>query len=167
MKRRWMLYITAGATFGIFDFYYHAVLSNILLPHQDSLAGRLAWGILSTGVWLIPVIPVVLHETKASRSAWLSALAAAVTWTAAVIFYYLNNAVQLAFIGVASRPEMHISNRADPHFWDNWRNVLIYTLLVDNIIWLVVAVVGGFAVGYALSVLYLRSAAGKSQASRT
>jgi len=42
-----------------------------------------------------------------------------------------------------------------PAFWLNWQSMLSF-LLVDNIIWMVVALVGGAIVGLVFSVLYLR-----------
>lgn len=166
MKRRWIFYLLIGVAFGVFDFYYHAFISEaLLLQQQGSTWGRAAWVILSLGIWLVPIIPIILHEAKTSRSVWLSALAASGTWCASVIAYYLNNAVQLAFIGVPSRPEMHISNRADPYFWANWKNVFFDVLIMDNIIWIAVAVIGGTTIGYLISTIYMRQTSGSAHPS--
>jgi len=162
MRQRWLIYILVGVVFGVFDFYYQLFLVNDLLHMQwGSLLERLVLLMLMFGIFLIPVMPIVLYEAKISRSIWLSALAAAGTWSVSIIAYYLYNVAQLAFIGDPSWPGLHISSRNDPYFWLNWQSMLSF-LLVDNIIWMVVALVGGATIGLLLSTLYLRLSAGKS-----
>lgn len=157
MKKRWLVYTLVGIVFGVFDFYYQTFISNIF---YDQLIGglgmSLAWTLLIVGIWLVPIIPIILHEAKFSYVARLPALASALTWSTSVVAYYLTNAFQLAIVGVPSRPEMHISNRNDPYFWVNWRGVFLDDLVVNNVEWIFVAVIGGTAIGFSLSFIYLR-----------
>lgn len=156
MKRRWFIYITIGIVFGVFDFYYHSFLSNFLgLQQITSLWGRIAWLVLSIGIWLVPIVPIALYEARISKSRMLSALASSLTWCASIISYYLTNAVQLAFLGIPTRPELHISNRVDPFFWSNWKIVFLYDIIGGIIEWLVIAVVGGLINGFLISFIYL------------
>ncbi len=155
MKSRWLWYTLIGIAFGVFDFYYHDFISNILYP-QATLGRQVAWYILGVGIWLVPIIPIILHEAKVSRSAWLSALASTLTWCAAVAAYYLTNGFQLAFVGVPARPELHISNRGEPYFWANWRSQFFGDLVGGSIEWLIVAVVGGMFIGFVAGFMYLR-----------
>lgn len=158
MKRRWFIYIIIGIVFGVIDFYYHGFLANYLVRKQafnSSLAREIAWLVLSIGIWLVLIIPIVLHEAKVSQSRVLSALASSLTWCASIISYYLTNAVQLAFIGLPTRPELHISNRRDPFFWGNWKSVFWYDIVGGIVEWAVVAVVGGFIIGFLISFIYL------------
>lgn len=157
MKRRWWWYLLIGIAFGIFDFYYQAFITNTLhLQQAQGIGGRAAWIVVSVGIWLVPVIPIILHEANLSRSAWLSALASMVVWSAAVAAYYLTNGFQLAFIGVPQRPELLFTNRSDPYFWANWKSVFLYDLVGGSIEWLVAAVIGGTLIGLVISFLYLR-----------
>ncbi len=157
MKQRWLLYTLTGILFGIFDFYYHAFISNTLsLQQLRGLFAELVWLVLSVGIWLVPVIPVILYEARISRSTWRAALASVLTWCAAVAAYYLTNGVQLALIGVPSRPELHLSNRADPHFLENWKSIFWYDLVGGSFEWLVVAVIGGSLIGFLVSFFVLR-----------
>jgi len=156
MKRRWFIYFLIGIVFGVIDFYYHGFLSNFLgLQQITGLWGRVAWSVLSIGIWLVPIISIILHEAKVSRSRVLSALASSLTWCGSIISYYLTNAVQLAFLGFPTRPELHISNRLDPFFWINWKSVFLYDIVGGIIEWGVIAVVGGLIIGFLISFVYL------------
>jgi hypothetical protein len=157
MKKRWLGYTIIGLVFGVFDFYYQIFIHTKFYDQLLSGLGRsLVWPILVLGIWLVPVIPIILHEAKFSHSSWLTALASALTWSTSVVAYYLTNAFQLAIVGVTSRSEMHISNRNDPYFWMNWRGVFLDDLIMNNVEWIVVAVIGGTAIGFSLSFIYLR-----------
>ncbi|HSL42097.1 MAG TPA: hypothetical protein VK897_01620 [Anaerolineales bacterium] len=157
MKKRWLVYILIGLVFGVFDFYYQIFIHNKFYYQLLGGLGRsLVWPILILGIWLVPIIPIILYEAKFSYSSWLPALASALTWSISVIGYYLTNAFQLAVVGVSSRPEMHISNRNDPYFWMNWRGVFLDDLIVNNVEWMVIAVLGGTVIGILLSFIYRR-----------
>ena len=159
MKRRWFSYIIIGILFGIFDFYYHGFLSNYFMRKQyfnSSLAGEIAWLVLSIGIWLVPVVLIALYEVRISQSRVSSAWASSLIWCFAIIAYYLTNAVQLALLGVPTRLELHISNRSDPFFWNNWESVLWHDIVGAILEWMVVAVVGGFIIGFLISFIYLR-----------
>lgn len=154
MKRHWFIYILIGIVFGVFDFHYQSFIQN---SFDSSLAGEIIRLMLILGIWLVPVIPIVLHETKVSQSRVMSALTCSLTWCTSIISYYLFNAAQLAFLGISTRPELHISNHRDPFFWGNWKSVLWHDIFLSGIVeWSFVAVVGGFIVGFLISFVYLR-----------
>ncbi len=157
MKKRWLVYTLIGIFFGVFDFYYQTFITNTF---QNQLLGgfgrTLVWLVLIVGIWLVPIIPIILHEAKITSASWQPALASALTWSASVIAYYLANAFQLAIIGVPSRPEMHFSNRGDSNFWRNWKVVFLEDLVANNVEWIAVAVIGGTVIGFLLSFFYLR-----------
>jgi len=157
MKKRWFVYVLIGVVFGAFDFYYQNFIYNTFFQREFSSFGMiLIRTFLVLVIWLVPIVPIILREVKISASNWLSALAGALTWSAAIISYYLTNAFQLAVIGVSARPEMHISNRNDPYFWTNWRFVFLETLVADNLEWIIVAVIGGSVIGFLLSAFLLK-----------
>lgn len=158
MKRRWVIYLIVGIVFGVVDFFYQGFLSNFRQQQAftPSLEGEIAWLVLIIGIWLLPIFPIVLYEARISRSRLRSALASLSTWCASIVFYYLTNAAQLAFLGVPGRPELHISNRSAPFFWENWASVFWQDIILGGITeWIMVAVVGGFIVGFLVSFFYL------------
>jgi len=146
-----VIYLTIGTVFGALDFFYLGFLYELAGP-QVLLAffpaeRLLLWLLLNVGVWLVPVVPIAVYEARLSRSRLRSAIASLSTWCAAIIAYYLANAVQLAFIGLPAGPEMHISNHNTPYFWRNWASVLRGDILGGVTEWVMVAVVGGAIVG--------------------
>ncbi len=151
MRRRLVIYLTIGTVFGALDFFYLGFLYELAGPQvlfASFPAGRLLlWLLLNVGVWLVPVVPIAVYEARLSRSGLRSAIASLSTWCAAIIAYYLANAVRLAFIGLPARPEMHISNHNTPYFWRNWASVLRGDILGGITEWVMVAVVGGAIVG--------------------
>ena len=153
MKKRWFIYIIIGIGFGVFDFYYQGFIQN---SFASSLLGEITRVMLILGIWLVPVIPIVLYETKVSQSRVMSALTCSLTWCISIISYYLFNTVQLAFLGFSTRPELHISNHRDPFFWENWKSVLWHGIFLSIVEWSIVAVVGGLIVGVLVSSVYLR-----------
>ncbi|MTV49882.1 hypothetical protein GJ688_12955 [Heliobacillus mobilis] len=154
--RRWFIYLITGIVFGVFDFYYHGFLSNLMhLQTYSSLAGEITWLVLSIGIWVVPIVPIALYEAKISRSMLRSALANSLTWSAAIVSYYLTNAVQLAFL--PTRQELHFSNHSTPFFWDNWKSVIWDDIILGGMVeWIVVAVVGGFIIGFLICFIYNR-----------
>jgi hypothetical protein len=149
MKRRWFVYIIIGVLFGVFDFCYQDFTKGIAI-HSFAMWFAVAWAI-----WLIPIIPIALYETKISKSRIMSALANVLTWSASTISYYLFIPIKLMFIGQASRIEMYISNYRDPFYWSNVKNILLGDVLDGISRWIGVAVLGGFIIGFLISSIYL------------
>jgi hypothetical protein len=152
MKRRWFIYIVVGILFGLFDFYYPN-----FIPHwsiDSRFWGEIVGIALNFGIWLVPIAPIVLYEARVSRSRVLPAVASSLTWCISVIFYYLTNVVQLA-IGSPMQPYLRISNHKSPFFWHNWGDLLATYILGHIVEWVVVAVVGGFIIGFLVSFIYL------------
>ncbi|HOR00925.1 MAG TPA: hypothetical protein PLJ35_19090 [Anaerolineae bacterium] len=160
MRRRWVIYLVIGIVFGAIDFFYLGFLYKLAGPQvlfASFPAGRfLLWLVLNVGIWLVPVIPIALYEARLSRSRLRSAVASLCTWCAAIVAYYLTNVVQLAFIGLPARPEMHISNHNAPYFWRNWASVLRGDILGGITEWIMVAVVGGAIIGFLTGSILLR-----------
>jgi hypothetical protein len=151
VKIRWFIYIAIGIIFGVFDFYFHSFISRMLIQ------GETLWTLLTYGVWLVPLVPIALYEARFSKSKMRAAIASSSTWLVSIIFYYLYNAIQLGIIGISTRPELHISNKNDPFFWGNWKNVFWNDIVMRGIFqWSGFAVVVGFIVGFSVSFIYLR-----------
>lgn len=149
MKKRWFIYIIIGVLFGIFDFYYQEFTKEIVTSY-------VRWFAVAWGIWLVPIIPIVLYEAKVSGSRLMSALANILTWSVSTISYYLFIVIKLIFIGQATRQELYISNYRDQFYWSNLKSVIWGEVFGGIIDWISVAVVGGFIVGYLVSFIYLR-----------
>jgi hypothetical protein len=161
MKRRWLGYVLIGSVFGVADFFYQRLISDWARTRPELVStawGRIAHSALILGVWLLPIGLVAWREAKASRGKWRPALAGSLTWLAAVVAYYLYNAFELAVVGAPGRPELHISGRNAPFFWENWKNVAVGDILGGILEWAPIALIGGCAIGWLVGVLYRRLA---------
>jgi hypothetical protein len=148
MKIRWFIYVFIGVVFGIFNFYYESYLSNTL-----GFGGLRT--VLTYGIWLVLIMPIAIYEVRTSKSKIRSALACSLTWTFSIISYYLYMAVYNAFFMGASH--RHISNLGiDPHFWENWKNFFWHSIFIRGIVeWSGYAIIGGFIIGFFISLIYL------------
>ena len=144
MKERWFIYIIIGVLFGVFDFYYQEFTERIVTSHA-------IWFVVTWGIWLVPVLPIVLYEAKVSKSRVMSVLANVLTWSVSTISYYLFMAIKLIIIGQATRQELHISNYRDQFYWSNLKSVFCGDILGGIIEWIGIAVVGGFIIGFWVS----------------
>jgi hypothetical protein len=149
LNKRWKIYALIGVLFGIFDFFYQELIAGV------GGGSNILRILVTTGVWLIPAVPVVLYEAKVSQTVWKPALANVLTWVTAVIAYYLYMGFKLVILGQEGRPEAHISSYQDPYFWSNLKNMFLGDILGAMPEWLVVAVVGGSLVGLVVSGIYL------------
>lgn len=157
MRRRWVIYLMIGTVFGVFDFFYLGALAQVFFPFGPAGPIPPFLQVLNLGIWLIPVVPIALYEARLSRSRLRSAVASLSAWCAAIVAYYFTNAVQLAFLGLPSRQEMHISNHSSPHFWRNWVSEFQGSILGGIAEWIMVAVVGGAIVGFLTASIFLHT----------
>lgn len=148
-KNRWFVYALLGIVFGIVDFYYQGLVQGI---GNNAL---LIFMVLV--IWVVIVIPVAINEAKITRSAWKAALASTFTWVLSVISYYLFMMVKLMFIGEPGRPELHITSRTDPYYWDSIKSVMQYDILGGIAEWVLVAIFGGTVIGYLIGLIYLKT----------
>ena len=148
-KNRWLAYVLIGLAFGVIDFYYQIPIQKV--------NNSLLLIFLALVIWIVVAVPVAIYETNVTRSAWKAGFAAAFTWAVAVVFYYLFMLIKLMFIGEPSRSEMNFSNRGVPYYWENVKYVLRYDVLGGMDEWLVVAIIGGFVIGFLIGVIYLKT----------
>ncbi|GAA0742361.1 hypothetical protein [Clostridium oceanicum] len=149
MKKRWLIYTIIGVAFGVLDEYYQEFV-------QGMITSVPMWFILAWGIWLIPIIPIVLHEAKVSKSRIKAALANVLTWSSAVISYYVFIAIKLIFIGQSSMNFIYSSNYKDEFYFSNLKSFFYNSILSGITEWIGIAIVGGFITGFSISFIYLR-----------
>jgi hypothetical protein len=95
--KRWHYYVLIGLVFGIFDWFYLDWLSRGLGPNLGEnpfIVIPIIIG-LNYGIWLVPVIPVVIYETQKADTIKGPILAAIITWSCALFSYYFYYAMLL------------------------------------------------------------------------
>jgi len=148
--KRFKLYIIVGLLFGIFDFHYQQFIPKVISSHKILFLG--IWGI-----WLMPIIPIALYETKQSGSRLKSSFACMLTWSISIFSYYFLVPIKLIFIGQLSRPELYITNYVSQFYWSNLKSLIQRDVFVSTFEWLDVAIIGGGIIGFVVSSVYLSS----------
>lgn len=147
-KKRWFLYGLVGLLFGIADWYYldglahfkWGAFGNSLLVVPVIIA-------LNYGIWLLPVLPIAIYESRTSCSARQTALAGALCWSTSIIGYYIYYTLLLAFRGLPNMEHLLIIGERQAGFWHEWSIAFKNIILNQVLEWLPIAIVGGCLVG--------------------
>lgn len=159
LHSRYLRYLLIGLVFGIVDWYYLVGLGRF--PWQNILGDATVPWIaipliigLNYGIWLVPVIPIAIFEVRRSQSVLRAAMAAVLTWCAAIFAYYAYYTLLLTFVGLPNMDFLLFGNRQSPTYWSDWMKVFNRVILAQFAEWVVVAVVGGAIVGAGCAGLY-------------
>lgn len=162
MKKRRSYYFLAALVFGAAYWHYFSATASFLNRIFINLEENafMIWIGLSVSfliyfvVWLIPTILPAVYEFRHSKMISHSILAVVMVWMSAVLGYYLNYLVLLAFVGLPNMEYYVIFGEHGPAFWKDWAELFPKLILYDFLKWTVVGlVVGGFA-GLVTSFLY-------------
>jgi hypothetical protein len=163
MRKRWSIYALIGFLFGILDWYFLDLLASVgsklnpdnwpLIFQLFAVAVILA---LNWGIWLVPVIPVAIRETRHSGYIRLAALASVIVWSFAILSYYIYYTLLLLFRGLPHMNFMLYSNRHAPTYWQDWKPAFQRIILDQFFDWIGVAIIGGAIVGALTAILYRR-----------
>ncbi len=147
--KRWYVYVLIGLAFGIFDWFFLQWLTDGLGPNLVEIFGENPFIIISViiglnyGIWLVPIIPVVIYETRRATSIKTPIPAAILTWTYALFSYYAYYAVLLS---IGRLPNLaHLTLFGDRYegfggeYWRMFNRIILFQFLE----WLPVALIGG------------------------
>ena len=90
-KLRFLFYAIIGLIFGVIDWFYLDWLAH-------SSWGSLGKSILvipiiilmNYGIWLVPIVPVVIYEARHAERIITPMLAGMLTWSCAIFSYYVG-----------------------------------------------------------------------------
>ncbi|MFZ2096313.1 MAG: hypothetical protein WAV05_06710, partial [Anaerolineales bacterium] len=88
-EHRFPFYAVIGLIFGIIDWFYLNWLAHISWGSlgESILVLPIIIG-MNYGIWLVPIIPVVIYESRHTLRIWNSILAGMLTWSCAIFSYY-------------------------------------------------------------------------------
>jgi hypothetical protein len=147
--RRWTLYTLIGLVFGILDWFYLDWLTHDL--GRAWMANPALWrvvkNILNYGIWLVPILPIVISESRKTPNVKGPAYAGMLTWGAAVLSYYGYYGLLLSLGKLPSWTYLNVFGPKFDGFWlDYWRK-LRHIIFEGILQWLPVALVGGALLG--------------------
>ncbi len=147
-KYRFPLYVGLGLVFGVFDWFYLDWLSHF------------SWGalgqtilvvpiilLLNFGIWLVPIIPVVIFEAARSEKVLLPMLAGMLTWACSIFSYYAYYAILLSTGKLVHLEHLSILGQKDETFWPEYWQVFDRIITGQFREWIVLALIGGAVLG--------------------
>lgn len=143
--KHWHVYILVGLIFGIFDWFYLDWLARGLGPQLGDnpfIVIPVIIG-LNYGIWLLPIIPVVIYESGQADSVKSPILAGILTWCCALFSYYTYYAVLLSFGKLPHLAHLNFFGTRYDGYWDEFGRMFIYLILQQFLEWLPVAIIGG------------------------
>ncbi len=147
--KRWHSYIMIGLAFGVFDWFFLQWLADGLGPNLVENFGENPFIVipiiigLNYGIWLVPIIPVVIYETKRSTSIKSPILAAILTWTCALFSYFAYYAVLLSLGLLPNLAHLNVFGDRYDGFWREYARMFNRIILFQFLEWLPIAVIGG------------------------
>ena len=146
---RWILYTLIGLVFGVLDWYYLNWLTYDL--GRSLMTNPILWrvlkNILNYGIWLVPIVPVVIHEGRKAPNIKRPAYAGMLTWGAGVLGYYGYYGILLSLGKLPHWGDLNVFGPKLDGFWiDYWRK-LRYWILEEFLQWLPIALIGGALMG--------------------
>jgi len=96
-RYRFLLYAIIGLTFGIINWFYLNWLAHISWGslRESILVIPIIIG-MNYGIWLVPIIPVVIYEALQTKRIRNPVVAGILTWSCAIFSYYFYYAILLS-----------------------------------------------------------------------
>ncbi len=147
--RRWHLYTLIGLVFGVLDWYYLDWLAFDLGQslNVSPILGIILLVSLNYGIWLVPIIPVVIIEARKAEKITGPILAGILTWCAAILSYYIYYGVLLALGKLPNLEYLNIFGSKYDGFWPEFWRKFRFIILNQTLEWLPIAIIGGAVMG--------------------
>lgn len=160
MKKRWIVYLFAGLIFGA-GYWHYLSLTAKFFNDMSSNENTIGEGLLLIlalltyfGVWLIPAILPAIYEFRRSTSVRSSVMAVVTVWVSAVLGYYVNYLVMLAFIGLPNMGFLVVFGQRSSTFWQDWANIFPKLILYNLFKWIGIGVILSGVAGLITSSVY-------------
>jgi DNA-binding CsgD family transcriptional regulator len=149
MKKRWTLYPLSGLIFGAAYWHYFSLtakLFNDISANEHAVSDGVLMILALVAyfcVWLIPaILPAVVEYRRTASLKW-SVLSVVTVWVSAVLGYYVNYLVMLAFIGLPNMEFLVVFGERSAAFSQTWQNILPDLILRNLLKWIGVGILAG------------------------
>lgn len=143
--KRWYIYILIGLIFGIFDWFYLDWLARGIGPNlgENPFIVIPIILILNYGIWLLPIIPVVIYEIHQTEKIKSPMLAGILTWCCALFSYYTYYAILLSLGKLPNLAHLNVLGARYDSFWRDYGAMFKRVILFQFLEWIPIAVIGG------------------------
>ena len=143
--KRWHVYVLIGLVFGVLDWFYLDWLSRGLGPNlgENPFIVIPIMIVLNYGIWLVPIIPVVIYEARRAEHIKSVMLAGILTWCCALFSYYTYYASLLSLGKLPHLAHLSLFGGRYAGFWRDYWAMFKYLILYQFLEWTPIAVIGG------------------------
>ena len=147
--KRWYLYVILGLAFGVIDWFY---LDWLAYDFRPNLAESSVWIIplmivMNYGIWLVPIIPAVIFESRKADRIKTPILTGILTWSSAIFSYYAYYGILLSLGKLPHREHLNIFGDKYRLFWEGYWREFWYLILRQFLEWIPIAIIGGAIIG--------------------
>lgn len=148
LKWRFLLYILTGLVFGVIDWFYLNWLAHISwgILEQSILVVPIIL-LMNFGIWLVPIIPVVMYEARGAEKPVSTMFAGILTWSCAIFSYYFYYAILLSAGKLLHLEHLNIFGEKSETFWSEYWQMFNKIILSQFLEWIIIALVGGAVMG--------------------
>jgi hypothetical protein len=147
-KHRFLFYAIIGFVFGIIDWFYLNWIAHISWRSLgESILVVPIIIIMNYGIWLVPIVPVVIYEAKISNKYIFPILAGILTWSCAIFSYYAYYAILLSLGKLINLEHLNIFGDKNETFWYEYWQMFKGIILGQFFEWIIIAIIGGGIIG--------------------
>jgi hypothetical protein len=147
-KRRFFLYALVGLIFGISDWFYLDWLVHISWGSLgESILVVPIIIVMNYGIWLVPIITVVIYEARHGEKIIYPMLAGMLTWSCAIFSYYVYYTILLSLGKLIHLEHFNIFGDKDETFWYYYWHMFNGIILGQFLEWIIIAMIGGAIIG--------------------
>ena len=148
MKKYWYLFALIGVIFGIIDWFYLDWLAWVSWGAVGETIFMIPLAIsLNYGIWLVPIIPVVIVASRKGNKIWDPVVLGIITWLSAMLSYYTYYAILLSTGKLPHLEHLNIFADTFPEvrteYWRMFKRIIFYQWLE----WSVIAIIAGGVIG--------------------
>ena len=147
-NHRFLLYSAVGLVFGVLDWFYLNWIAHISWGSlgQSILVVPIIL-LMNYGIWLLPIIPVVIFEVRYANKIISPMLAGSLAWCCAIFSYYAYYAILLSLGKLIHFERFNIFGDKDETFWYYYWHMFNGIILSQFLEWIIIAIIGGGVIG--------------------
>lgn len=147
-KLRFLLYAIIGLIFGVIDWFYLDWLAHISWGSlgESIMVVPIIIG-MNYGIWLVPIIPLAINESRYAENIIYPMFASMLTWSCAIFSYYIYYAILLSLGKLINLEHLNIFGDKYETFWPEYWQMFNKIILGQFLEWIIIAIIGGAITG--------------------
>ena len=102
---------------------------------------------MNFGIWLVPIIPMEIYESRVAEKNIYSMFAGILTWSCAIFSYYVYYAIMLSKGILFNLEHLNVFGDKYATFWPEYWQMFNRIILSQFFEWIIIAIIGGAITG--------------------